>query len=87
MQLSLRRQSQLLPVDFLDERIDRLLVVTLDLLLVLVVSLLVGVASRSVVGRQDLQRKYVQLENKSAERPHFTGLPIAKGQNPKSNRK
>ena len=59
MQPLLHLLSQLLPVDFLDERIDRLLVATLDLLLVLAVALLVGVASRSVVGRQDLQRKYI----------------------------
>ena len=58
LQPSLRRQIQLL-LSFLDERIDRLLVATLDLLLVLAVALLVGVASRSVVGRQDLQRKYI----------------------------
>ena len=58
LQPSLRRQIQL-PLSFLDERIDRLLAATPDLFLVLVVALLVGVASRSVVGRQGLERKYI----------------------------
>ena len=58
LQPSLRRQIQL-PLSFLDERIDRLLAATPDLFLVLVVALLVGAASRSAVGRQDLQRKYI----------------------------
>ena len=76
----LRRQTQQ-PVSFLDERLDRLLVAKPDLLLVLAVGLLVEVASRSV-GRQDLQRKYILNNFSAAERPHCTGLAVAKRTKP-----